>query len=119
MLQCGVRVLLDEQHGGAFGFDLVNRAEDRLADDGREAEGGFVKEQQLRVRHQGASHGQHLLFAAGKRPGALLDPFLEAREQREPTLEVALDGGFVFREIRPHLEVLEHREVCKHAAPLG
>ena len=55
--------------------------EDFLDHARREAKRRLIEQQQLRVRHQGAADGEHLLLAAGERAGDLTEPLLQAREQ--------------------------------------
>ena len=64
-------VLLDEQHGGALLVDLRDDVEDLLDELGRQPHRRLVQQQQLRVGHQRAADGQHLLLAAGHRAGDL------------------------------------------------
>ena len=53
-----------QQDGHALGPDGLEDLEDLLHEDGREAEGGFVEQDQLRLAHQRAADGEHHLLAA-------------------------------------------------------
>jgi ADP-ribose pyrophosphatase len=77
---------------------------------------GSSRRQQLRPRHHGASHRQHLLLAARQRAGGLAAPLLEAREEIEHALDVGLDAVGVGADVRAHREVLLDGERAEHAA---
>ena len=81
-----LHVLLDDQHGQPFGADAPHQLEHLLHDQRRQAGGRLVHQQQLRLRHQRAADGAHLLLAAGERAGQLLAAVLQAREKaRRPS----------------------------------
>ena len=63
--------------------DVLDDAEDRLDQDGRESHGRLVEQQQARARHQRAADGQHLLLAARERAALLRDALAQPREERE------------------------------------
>ena len=85
-------VLLDQEHGELFALvERVDGGENLLHQERREAERGFVEQEQPRPRHQRAADRQHLLLAARQRAAALAEPLLEAREQREHALEVVVE----------------------------
>ena len=58
--------LSTSKNGLTFGLELLEACPDLVADERRQPFGRFVQDQQLRVRHQAASDGQHLLLAAGE-----------------------------------------------------
>src|SRR5262249_49293768 len=64
-LEGGSDVLLDEQDRRP----LLTEADDQLEDDGddprRQAEGGFVEQQELRLAHESARHCELLLLTTG------------------------------------------------------
>src|SRR6188472_3611405 len=103
-----VRVLLDDQHRDARLVDLLDDLEAPLDEHRREAHRRLVHEQQLWLRHQRATHRNHLLLAAGKRPGELRAPLVEKREQRIDALQLRLEVG-AWTKVGAHLEVLQHR----------
>ena len=58
-------VLLDDQHADTvFLVDLAHDAKDLGDDQRRQAERGFVEQQELGPQHQRAADRQHLLLAA-------------------------------------------------------
>ena len=71
-------VLLDEEDRRALPVHLLDDREHLLDEDRGQTHRGLVHQQHLRVRHQGAAHGEHLLLttghAAGLLPEALLEP---------------------------------------------
>src|SRR5262245_52883530 len=87
-LQRQRRVLLDQENGKAFLFQLADRLPYALDDDGCESFGRLVHDQAVRIGHETAADGQHLLLAARQCPGALVAPFREAREQRIDPLQI-------------------------------
>src|SRR5262249_34482222 len=96
-------VLFDQQNGMAFLLQPRDRLPQPLDDDGREPLGRLVHDQAVRVGHEPAADGQHLLLAARERPGALAASFAQAREQRvdafrvpAATVEAALGDHEVF-----------------------
>ena len=76
------RILLDQQDGHAVAGQSVDHVEDGFDQERSKAHGGFIKEQEHRVRHQGSTHRDHLLFAAGQCSGTLLPALRKAREGR-------------------------------------
>src|SRR5688572_33496487 len=73
-------VLLDQQDRQAFLLQLRHRLPHGLDDDRREALARLVHDQAIRIGHQPARDGEHLLLPARKRLGALLAPLLEPGE---------------------------------------
>src|SRR5690349_7274447 len=78
-----VRVLLDQEHGGAGAIDLDDGPEDVAHEQRCDAERGLVQQQHARPAHQRAAHRQHLLLAARERARELLSALPEPREQLE------------------------------------
>ena len=58
--------------GDAVRPQRTDQVEDRLDDLRREAERGLVEQQELRLGHERAGDGEHLLLAARQRAGELL-----------------------------------------------
>ncbi len=79
--QRGQRVLLDQQHRGALGLQLLDRREDLLRHDRREPHRGLVEHEQLRARHHRPPDREHLLLAAGEQPRLVRAPLPQHREQ--------------------------------------
>ncbi|MNT05401.1 hypothetical protein D3C72_1400200 [compost metagenome] len=111
-------VLLHQQHGGAaFGVDAGDDAEDVLGQLGREAERGFVQQNQFRLCDQRAANGQHLLFAARQVAGQALAPLMQARKVGVDQVKVRLGDLRAARKcIGGRHQVFFHRQVFKHAA---
>ena len=72
----------------------------------------------MRLAHQGAANGQHLLLAARHEAGALAGALLQAREQFENMLHAGVDFGRG-QEEAAHLQVVRHRHVGKDAPAFG
>src|SRR5262249_8821434 len=70
-------VLFDQQNRMAFLLQPRDRLPQPLDDDGREPLGRLVHDQAVRIGHEPAADGQHLLLAARERPGALAASFAE------------------------------------------
>ena len=82
------QVLLDQQHGDlALGRQVAQRLCHLFDDHRRQAFGGLVHDQQLRLQQQRAADGQHLLFAARELRAAVALAFGQAREHRIDALE--------------------------------
>ena len=62
----------------------------------------------MRPHHQGATHGDHLAFAAGQGPGPLLQPLAELGEDAHDELEPL--GVLLGPLIEPHLKVFFDRQ---------
>ena len=67
-----LRVLLDQQHGGALRVDLGDDLEDLRDHHRRQPHRGLVEQQHLRPGHQRPADREHLLLAAGQRAADLL-----------------------------------------------
>ncbi len=74
-------VLLDQEDAQALLLELAERLDQHLDDRRREALGGLVHDQQLRVRDQGAADREHLLLAAGELGAAVALALGEPREE--------------------------------------
>jgi hypothetical protein len=99
--------------------DLRHRAEELLADAGRQPERRLVDGEELRVEHQRACRGEHLLLAAGHLAGDLLLALREHREELEAALEPPLGVGGAAGEVGAREQVLHHRQLLERAAALG
>ncbi|MNV46478.1 hypothetical protein D3C71_1383110 [compost metagenome] len=79
---CEAEVLLDQHGGVAALFQLPDHAAQRLHDDGRQAFGDFVQQQQAGAGAQDARHRQHLLFAARQPRAGAVRAFFQIGEHR-------------------------------------
>ena len=73
--------LLDDQNGGPSRVHVSEDLEKLRDDQGPEPERQLVDDQHLRIGHHGPGDSEHLLLAAGQRPGRLLGPFSQDREE--------------------------------------
>src|SRR5437762_13567235 len=94
----------------------MERGEEIVDHRRREAERRLIEEQELGPRHQPARDGEHLLLAAREQPGALVQPYAQAREAFKDRLNVAPD--LVPAPESTQLEVVQHRELRKNLPPL-
>src|SRR6202035_2857156 len=99
-LECQERVLLDEQNRRPLRVDLADDLEDRVDQDGRQAERRLVEEQHLWGAHQRASDRHHLLLAAAQAARELRVAFAKAWEQGVHTLEITADARSVVARVR-------------------
>ena len=87
-------VLLHQQNGDPLllidPLDQRQCLRDQLR---RQAQGGLIKEDQLRAEHQGPGHRQRLLLSAGEGTRVLIFPLLQNGEQSEHPVNVCLDAG--------------------------
>ena len=82
----------------------------------RQAQGGLVKEDQLRAEHQGPGHSQRLLFSAGEGARLLVSPLFQDGEQGEHPVNVRLDAGAMDK--RAQFQILHHCHVGPDLPPL-
>ena len=111
--------MLDQQHGHALRRDIAHDLKYFLNHQRRQAHRGLVHQQHLGPAHQGAPHGEHLLLAPAERASELLGALLQARENAKHLVNIVFDGGGVFADISPHLQVLQNAHAGEHAATLG
>ncbi len=78
-----LHILLDQQDGDARLGEIEDNMEDLLDDLRREAERGFVQHQKLRLGHQRAADGQHLLLTARHAARHAVAALLQDREKLE------------------------------------
>ena len=112
-------VLLDDEDGEAvLAVQALEDLEDLADDHRREPERRLVEHQQARARHQRAAEGEHLLLAAGERPGRLPLALGEPGEELEHAPAVGV-GVAVAADVRAELQVLADGELADHPAALG
>jgi hypothetical protein len=117
---CSTMILLDDDGRQPF---VAHHARDRpqqlLHDDRRQPFQRLVEQQQPRVQHQRARHGQHLLLAA-RELGAHVRPALgQAREHRVDPLHVPRARACHGSEVLLHGEGLEDVALLRHPADAG
>jgi hypothetical protein len=99
--------------------DLDDDLEDLLDELRRQAHRRLVEEQQLRLGHQRAADGEHLLLAAGQRAAFWVLRSAAAGTARRRG-RVSLGRSSLARAlVGAHLEVLEHAHAGEDAAALG
>ena len=76
----GAGELLDHEDRHALLGDLRHDLVELLDDDRRQSHRQLVEDQQRRIGGQATGHGEHLLLAAGQRPGDLGAPLLQPGE---------------------------------------
>ena len=111
-------VLVDHQNRLALRLEHRQAIPDFVADQRREAFGGFVEDQQPRIGHQRAADRQHLLLAAGQRAAHIAAALGEPRKQRVDLFErPRIDGA------EPVAgggdQILAHGQIGKYLATLG
>ena len=102
------QLLLDQQNRHAAARDFIEQGTDLFDQFGRQALGGFVDDDQIRIAHQRAAHGQHLLLAAGQDSGGIVPARVQIREQLVDILEVPAPE--LARALHAQLEILLNRE---------
>ena len=98
--------------------ELAQEIEDALGEQRGQAERRFVEHEQDRVRHEGATDGEHLLLAAGERPARLRPPFLEHGEELVDAIEVRRPAVGA-PGVRAHLQVLRDGHAGEDLRPSG
>src|SRR3954469_12888424 len=109
------RHLVDEEDGGGFRAQPVERGEEIVDHRRREAERRFVQQEELRPCHQPARDGEHLLLAAGEESRALMQTLAQARKALEHRIDVP--GERAFPSKRAEFQVVQHRELRKDLPP--
>jgi len=95
-------VLLDKQDGDAGPGKIQDDVEDLLDDLRCKTERWLVKHQQLRLGHQRAADGKHLLLAAGHAAGHAVTAFFQDREKLEDLVPERLEGLAATADMRGH-----------------
>jgi hypothetical protein len=111
------RVLLDHEDADAAGVDPSHLRKNLADVDWAEAGRRLVQEQQLRLAHEGAAHGNHLALAAGQLPGLLPPLDFEVGKHGVDRTERGLD--VIAPDVGTHLQVLLHRHGGEDIELLG
>src|SRR5437764_714465 len=109
-------LLLDQQHRHAARLERLQVLAHHFHDLGREALGGFVDDDQVRVAHERAAQREHLLLAPGQHTRFGVLPLLQAREHAVHVVE--RPAPLVLRALLPQHQVLVHRELGEDVAVL-
>src|SRR5262249_9763661 len=107
-VEAEVHVLLGKQDGEAVALEPADLILEMVDHEGSQALGRLVEEEQVRIAHEGARDGEHLLLASGEEAALPVDQLAQLGEEIEYAVEgprgaaVAAPGG--------HVEVFPHRE---------
>src|SRR5690606_19655062 len=112
--QHGGQILVDAEEGQAGALELFERVPDIAPNQGGQAFGGLVQNQQPRVGHEGTPDGQHLLLTARQPCAGVIAPFLQTREQSVHLFQRPAGGGCTGRFAGGSEQVLLHTEVGKN-----
>ena len=85
----------------------------------RHAERRLVEHQNLRLRHQAARDGQHLLLPAGEIAGDIVHALAQHGKQRSHRLHAAPRVSFAGDGIGAEREIFRNRHAGENLAPLG
>src|ERR1019366_2113184 len=109
-----VKVLLREQDGDALPLERDDHAHHLLDDERRHPFRRLIEQHQIRVAHQRAGHGEHLLLAAAHAPARPVGHRAEIGEKSVEPLGCPLGRAVAGRLARDG-KVLAHREVGEDA----
>ena len=117
-------ILVDDQDGLPAGAQRVEAPPDFLTHQRRQAFAGLVQNQQLRIGHQGATDGQHLLLAAGETAAEHAGTLSQTREEgidpiQRPWIRHAMPVGREGEQVFPHQEVGEYLTAFGHQGDPG
>ena len=116
-LEGHVRVLLDQEDRSAVRFvDALDDRKDLADDDRSETEGRLVEHHDLRLRHEGAGDGEHLLLTTGQGAGELPGALLQSREHTVDFLDVLVEG--IVPEVCTDFDVLEDGHIREDVTSL-
>ncbi|MEE3105933.1 MAG: hypothetical protein VX345_02875 [Pseudomonadota bacterium] len=110
-------VLLGDQNGGAVGLQVAEGGGDVAEHARRQAQRGFIQNQQPRTAGERSTDRQHLLLAAGQPPGGGLQARHQGRKQVENHLPPPAPGGG--RATAGGGQGFGHRHGRKQSPPLG
>jgi hypothetical protein len=113
-----VDVLLDHQDGRLLLAQALEQLEDLVYDDRGEPQRGLVEQEQLRPRHERPPDGEHLLLAAGERPGGLAGALGEDGKQLVDPLRRRRHLGAVAERGAAQAEIVRHRQPREDPAAL-
>src|SRR5262249_41719539 len=123
-------VLVGHEQRMPGGAELVKASPDLLPDEWRESFGCFIQDEEMRVGHQSAADGEHLLLTPGELVAHVLRARRETREEpiyprERPRIAraaaVAREGHEVLahREVRKDLPALGHHRDAEPTDPIG
>src|SRR5437868_14222027 len=109
-LERGIHVLLDEKDRNPALIDAMNLAPDLRDEPRHDAFRGLIKNNKLRLHHQAAGNGEHLLLAPGKRISRLRCALLQAgKASQHVFLAFRIAPAW-----KPNAKILHDREVGKY-----
>src|SRR6266481_2657451 len=111
-------VLLDEDDGLPFGFELRDGAANLCDQLRREPLGWLVHQQHARIAHERASDREHLLLATGERARDLGVALGKAGKKLKDAPDGPARVAAVLARLGRHHQIFTHRERTKHAPPL-
>ena len=96
----------------------LQKAADEFDNFGRQAFGGLVDDEQVRVAHQGAAQGEHLLLAAREHPGLDLGTLAQTGKEGVHVLKrparIFLSGLLTEQQVLLHRQAREDVAVFRH-----
>ena len=105
--------MLHHEDGRPLGSDGLEGLKNILNDQRSQTQGGFIQQQNLRVRHQRPANGQHLLLTAGEGSRLLAPPLPQNGKQFLHSIHVFLILLGTFDAIGSGLEVFLHGQSGK------
>src|SRR5262245_36792076 len=115
-VEAEVHVLLGEQYGQTVALEPADLLLEMVDHEGSQAFGGLVEQEQVRIAHEGAGDGEHLLLASGEEAALAVDQLAQLGEEIEHAIE--RPRGAAVTAARRHVEVFPHGEIGKDAAVL-
>src|SRR6185437_3422150 len=109
-------ILLDDEHCDSGVADFLNLFEHLIHNFRCEAERRLIQQKQFWSGHEPPGNGYHLLFAAGKRPGKLVQAFRQSWEKSELFLKGFFHQCAGTRRVCAQRKVLAHRHVAEDLA---
>src|ERR1700733_11664526 len=108
-LQRHLGVLLDQQDRHALLFvDATDDGENLPYQDRRQSQRRLIQQKKRGAVHQRPPDGEHLLFAARKLAGGLVEPLLKPRKIAIDPLQIVRDGVAVLARIGAHHQVFAY-----------
>src|SRR5258705_3708175 len=84
--QCAIEILFDQQDRQPLALQIKNDSFEMLHHHRRQAFGGLVHQDQLRIDHQRSADREHAALAAGQLSAAVMSPLRKSWENPEHTI---------------------------------